>query len=336
LHLALLSVGVRPGDLVILPTMTFIASANAISHAGAMPWLFEVTEASWTLDPAAVSIALESQTERREDGLIHTPTGRRVSAMMPVHTLGIPADMDALVEVARRFDLRVVADAAAALGAHYKGRPVGQLGADLSVFSFNGNKTLTAGGGGAVVGHDEAACARAAHLSTTARIGREYDHDAVAFNYRMTNLQAAVGCAQLERLDDLVGAKQRIDARYREAFAEVDQLGTFPSPDWAQSACWLSGATATHRIDPRGVQRDARTWHQLSFLLEAGPSAEALCRGPVFRTRLQQPTLDPDHDPPLFEFVDRSGTADGGRCRDRVGVELTAPVRWFAPAWGSS
>jgi len=241
LHVALVALGVGHGDLVILPSLTFIASANAIAHCGAMPWLFDVREDSWTLDCEALSRGLESETECKKDGVFHRASGRRVAAIMPVHTLGLPADMDPIVEIARRFGVPVVADAAAALGARYRERAVGAIGADLSVFSFNGNKTVTAGGGGAVVGEDAALCARVKHLSTTARAGADYEHDAVGFNYRMTNLQAAVGCAQLERLDDFVAAKRRIAQNYEDALASLSGVSSFPAPPWAESACWFSG-----------------------------------------------------------------------------------------------
>lgn len=241
LHAALVAVGVERDDLVICPSLTFIASANAISHAGATPWLFDVDQESWTLDPALLARELASRTERRGGDLFHSETGRRVSAIVPVFTLGIPADMDAIVAIAREYGLKIVVDGAAALGALYKGRTSGALGADLTMYSFNGNKTTTAGGGGAVAGDDEALLARFRHLTTTGRVGADYDHDIVAFNYRMTNLQAAVGCAQMERLDEFVAAKRRIAARYEDAFRGLNGISRFPDPEWATSPAWFSG-----------------------------------------------------------------------------------------------
>jgi dTDP-4-amino-4,6-dideoxygalactose transaminase len=242
LHLALTAVGVRAGDLVITPAFTFIASANAISHCAASPWLFDVSPRHWTLDAQLVRSELERHAVRRGADWVHRDTGRRLAAIMPVHTLGHPSDMDALAAVAAQYDLPLVADAAAALGARYKGRAIGSL-ACLSVLSFNGNKTVTAGGGGMVVGDDAELMRWVRHLSTTARAGIEYEHDAVGFNYRMTNLQAAVGCAQMERLDEFVAAKQHIDARYREELRDIQSLGLFPVADWSTSACWFSGVT---------------------------------------------------------------------------------------------
>jgi len=241
LHLALTCAGVGRDDLVILPALTFIASANAIAHCGATPWLMDVTTESWTLDPAALARALATETAPSGGAVVHRASGRRVGAILPVHTLGHPADMDAILAVARRHNLPVVADGAATLGATYKSRPPAQWGAALTVLSFNGNKTVTAGGGGALVGVDSALLDRARHLSTTARVGQDYDHDAIGYNYRMTNLQAAVGCAQMEQCDGFVAAKRRIARRYDEAFADLPGVEPFPQAPWAESACWFSG-----------------------------------------------------------------------------------------------
>jgi perosamine synthetase len=241
LHLALRVVGVRPDDLVVLPALTFIASANAIRYGSADPWLFDVDADSLTIDPEQVAAAFERDVAPGPDGPVHRPTGRRVGALLPVHTLGHPADVDPLADLADRYGVPVVADAAAALGARSRGRPIGRTGAAISVFSFNGNKTVTAGGGGALVSDDEELLARARHLSTTARVGTDYDHDEVGFNYRMTNVQAAVGCAQLEQLDTFVAAKRRIQATYTERLGDLPDLVPLPEAAWAESARWFAG-----------------------------------------------------------------------------------------------
>ena len=243
LHLALIALGVGRDDLVCLPSFTFIASANAVAHCGAEPWLFDIDTDTWTLDARALRRGLEAETERHGGRLVHKPTGRRVAAVMPVHALGLPADMDPINGIAGDFGLPVIADAAAAIGAAYRGRPVGAADATLSVFSFNGNKTVTAGGGGAVTGDEGDLLDLVRHLSTTAREGADYHHDRVGFNYRMTNLSAAVGCAQMERLDQLVAAKRRIRRTYDDAFGAIPGVGLFPDPSWAESACWISGVT---------------------------------------------------------------------------------------------
>lgn len=244
LHLAFVAAGVKPGDLVIVPSYTFIASANAVSHCGAAPWIFDVDPGTWTLDADLVARALDAETEHRKDACVHRASGRRVAAILPVHTLGLAADMDALKAAAREHGLKIIADAACALGTLYKGKPAIRAGADLSVISFNGNKTVTSGGGGAVVGDDLDLLELARHLGTTARRKPGYDHDMVGFNYRMTNLQAAVGCAQMERLAELLAAKRRIRAAYDRAFSGIAALKPFPGGAGAANACWLSGTVA--------------------------------------------------------------------------------------------
>ena len=242
LHLALTSVGVTQDDLVIMPSFTFIASANAVSHCGAKPWFFDVTEDSWTIDIDQVRECLEKETYLKDSVTTHRETGKRVAAIMPVYTLGHTADMHQLKTLAEEFNLPIVADAAAALGSKYQNKNIGHL-ADLTVFSFNGNKTITCGGGGMVIGNDEHLLSYARHLSTTARLGDDYNHDHVGFNYRLTNLQAAVGCAQLERLDEFVFRKREIDLEYRCKLADHEGIGFFPSAGWSESSCWFSGIT---------------------------------------------------------------------------------------------
>lgn len=254
LHVALVALGVGRDDLVVIPSFTFVATANAVSHAGATPWLLDVDRSSWTLDPARLDEALTRDTRRGPEGVIHVATGRRVSAIVAVHTFGHPADADTLRAIASEHGLPILTDAAASLGATYKDRPIGVDAGSAAVFSFNGNKTVTAGGGGAVVSDDIDLLARVRHLSSTARVGTDYDHDAVGFNYRMTNLQAAVGCAQMERLDRLVAAKRRIRATYDDAFADLPGIGPFPRVNWAESACWFSGIVTTD--SPAAALRD--------------------------------------------------------------------------------
>lgn len=273
LHVALIAVGVEPGDLVIIPGLSFIATANAVAHAHAQPWMLDIDSKSWTLDPFQLEKALREETSRDQSGeLRHKATGKRVKAILPVYTLGIPADMDPIVALADEFQLPVVADGAAALGARYKGRSLGELGANLTMFSFNGNKTVTAGGGGAVCGNDETLVNRVRHLTTTARVGADYDHDMVGFNYRMTNIQAAIGCAQMELLPRFVARKREINAFYGKCFAGLPGILPFPSPGFAESACWFTGFvlkegdSAALRSRLRGKGVDARSfWKPLHF-----------------------------------------------------------------------
>ena len=247
LHLALTAAGVQYQDLVILPSFTFIASANAIAHCGARPWLFDITKDSWTLDPNQLYEELKKTYNLQSGVLTHTKTGRRVSAILPVYTLGLPADMDAINSIAREFEIPVIADAAAALGARYRGRNIGQL-ADISVCSFNGNKTITCGGGGALFGNNVELLEKAFHLSTTARQGAAYDHDEIGFNYRLTNIQAAVGCAQMEQLEQFVARKREIHIAYTEMADEISSINSFPEPAWAESSSWFSGIVLNSQL----------------------------------------------------------------------------------------
>ena len=159
---------------------------------------------------------------------------------MPVYTLGTPADMEEIIALSEEYGLPIIADAAAAIGVDYKGKPIGDM-ADFTCYSFNGNKTITSGGGGMVVGRNREIMNRIKHISTTARVWPNYDHDEVGYNYRMTNIEAAVGCAQLDRLEDFVAAKQKIRRRYDSEFADVAGISAFPYPDDRGSTCWFSG-----------------------------------------------------------------------------------------------
>ena len=240
LHLALTGCGVKRDELVIIPTFTFIATANAVAHCGAVPWLLDISADSWNLDISQLEKELKENTVWEDEIVVHKKTGRRIAAIMPVYTLGNVPDMDKINKIARDFRLPVIADAAASIGAEYKSKKIGEL-ADLTVISFNGNKTVTAGGGGMIVGNDEKLMKKLKHLSTTARVTAEYDHDMVGFNYRMTNVQAAIGCAQLERAEENKKKKRAIRKFYNKAFADVERVSLFPIPDEVESGCWFSG-----------------------------------------------------------------------------------------------
>ncbi len=240
LHTALTAYSVGRDDIVIIPSFTFIATANAVSHCGATPWLMDISPDSWGIDAEKLEDELKRKTEVRDGVVIHKESGRRVAAIMPVYTLGNIPDMERISVLSKHYDLPVIADAAAAIGAEYKERKCGEL-ADCTVFSFNGNKTVTSGGGGAVVGNNEQIMRKIKHLSTTARVSSEYDFDMVGFNYRMTNIQAAVGCAQLERVENLVQKKRWIRAQYRELLNGVPGISFFPEKVECKSSCWFSG-----------------------------------------------------------------------------------------------
>jgi len=225
LHLALIAAGVQPGDCVVVPDWTFVATANAVRHAGAIPIFADIDESSWTLDPGSLELAFAKAP-------------RRVAAVIAVHTLGHPADIDPIIRICQTRGAQLIEDAAGAIGAQYKGRPAGSFG-ELAIFSFNGNKTLTAGGGGMVVVDDAATAARIRSLSAQARRGIDYLHSEVGFNYRMTNLNAAVLLAQIERLEEMLAAKKRIAATYDRHLMGRGDLLPMPRQPWALSGCWL-------------------------------------------------------------------------------------------------
>jgi len=241
IHAALIAAGVKGGDLVIVPSFTFIASANAVRHCGADPWLIDISEDDWCLDPKLVRAQIEKYCEKRSDGKIyHRDTKQRIAALMPVYTLGNIPDMDQFRQIANDYNLPLIADAACAIGATYKGQNLGAL-ADLSILSFNGNKTITCGGGGAVVGCNKNLLDHVRHLTTTARVWPDYDFDEVGFNYRMTNIQAAVGVAQMERLELFVQRKRTIRTFYKEHLNTLleNDISLFPTTNG--SSCWFSG-----------------------------------------------------------------------------------------------
>ena len=242
LQIALESLGISSGDLVMLPSLTFIASANAIRHSGADVWLVDCDREFWSLDLSLCRHLIETETEPHPDGRRHVASGRILRAIMPVMIMGASIDLEAFVALAREFGLRVVVDAAAAIGAEARGgRKLTQTGVDAVCYSFNGNKTVTCGGGGAIAAADNDLIARAAHLISTGRVGENYEHDIVAYNHRMTNIQAALGVAQLERLPHFLRRKREVSASYDELAGRYADLSAFPSPPYGTNTRWFSG-----------------------------------------------------------------------------------------------
>jgi perosamine synthetase len=239
LHIALLVAGVQPDDEVLVSTLTFIAPANAIRYVGAWPVFIDAEPDYWQMDPQKVVDFLEKECEWRNGALHNKTTGRRVKAILPVHILGHPCDIDPILEVARKYTLVVIEDATESLGARYKGRMVGHLG-NIACFSFNGNKIITTGGGGMIVTDNEAWAHKARYLTTQAKDDPvEYIHNNIGYNYRLTNIQAAVGCAQMEQLDSYIAAKRRIAATYIGALTRVPGITTICEARWAFSIFWL-------------------------------------------------------------------------------------------------
>jgi perosamine synthetase len=239
LHVALLLAGVERDDEVVVSSLTFISPANAIRYLGAWPVFIDAEPDYLQMDTGRLADFLERGCEWRDGVLRNRQTGRRVRAIVPVHILGHPVDMDPVLALADRFGLRVVEDATESLGATYRGRPLGGLG-DVGCFSFNGNKLVTTGGGGMLVTNDAALAARARYLTTQAKDDAvEYVHGEVGFNYRLTNIQAAMGSAQMERLDDFLASKRRIAQRYADTLGGVDGLTVMQEAPWASSAWWM-------------------------------------------------------------------------------------------------
>jgi perosamine synthetase len=258
LHLALLAAGVGPGDLVLVSTLTFIASVNAVRYVGADPVLVDAHPGDAQMDLDLVEDFLERECLTRDGVCRHRASGRRVAAVLPVHILGHGVDLPRLLEVADRHHLALVEDAAEALGVRVAGRAAGTFGR-LGCFSFNGNKTITTGAGGMVVTDESALAVRVRHLSEQAkRPGGEYVHDEIGYNYRMSNLHAAVGLAQMERLPDHLTRKRAIAARYAEAFTGLPGLGWIGPGSTVEGAWWLF--TITLDPDVAGVTaRELRT-----------------------------------------------------------------------------
>ena len=279
LHLALLLAGVGPGDEVLVPTLTFVASVNPITYLGATPVLIDATAATWQVDPDLVA---EAVTER-------AVAGRPPAAVVTVDLYGSCADADPIAAACAEHGVPVIEDAAEAIGATYRGRPAGSLG-ELAVLSFNGNKLLTTGGGGALLGHDEARVARGRWLAAQAREpAAHYEHAELGFNYRMSNLNAAVGRAQLARLDELLAARAAVHARYRDGLGDVAGLDFMPDAPGVVPNRWLTVVT----LDPEGF---GATPEEVRLRLEAD-DVEA------------RPAWKPMHLQPLLRHAPRLGGA---------------------------
>ena len=223
LHLALVSLGIKEGDEVIVPDLTFIATANAVKYTGAMPIFADIDKETWC-------ISIED-IERKI-----TP---RTKAIIPVHLYGHPADMDPIIEIARRYNLYIIEDCAEAHGAEYKGKKVGSIG-HCGVFSFYGNKIITTGEGGMITINDEKIYEKAKYLRDHAMSKeKRYWHTEIGYNYRMTNIQAALGLAQLERINEIINKKRRIFEWYKEELSDLEGIKLNPEKEWAKNVFWM-------------------------------------------------------------------------------------------------
>ncbi len=241
LHICLLLAGVQPGDEVLMQALTFVASANAVSYCNATPHFVDVNRTSMGICPEKLREHLRGACEIK-DGVLHNrATGRPIRVLMVMHTFGHPSQLDELKQVCGEFKLKLVEDAAEAIGSEYNGRHVGTQGL-ISALSFNGNKTITTGGGGAVLTNDDELAQRARHLTTTGKVTHiwEYFHDCIAYNYRLPNINAALGCAQLEQLGDIIMKKRVLASRYQHEFRQVGDLEFFTEMKGVKSNYWLN------------------------------------------------------------------------------------------------
>jgi perosamine synthetase len=246
LHMCFILAGVQPGDEVLTPTLSFIATCNAIHYCGATPHFVDSEEQSLGVDPDKLSLYLEDNTIIKKGVCFNKKTNKPIRALCVMHTFGHPVDLDRLYDLANRFHLQLVEDAAEALGSYYKGKHVGHFGA-VGALSFNGNKIMTTGGGGAILTDDDKIAARAKHLTTTAKQPHPwlYQHDEIGFNYRLPNINAALGCAQLEQIEEFLQQKRQLAARYQQEFECIPGIDFMAEPAYAKSNYWLNALILT-------------------------------------------------------------------------------------------
>jgi len=240
LHVALKLAGVKHGDEVLLPALTFVATANAIAYCGAIPHFTDSEDSTLGIDALKLREYLTKTTLQESGKCINKNTGRVIRALIPMHTFGHPSDIDGLLSIANDFNIVLIEDAAESLGSFYGGQHTGTFGL-LGTLSFNGNKTITTGGGGAILTNDEGLARRAKHLTTTAKLPHawEFRHDEIGYNYRMPNINAALGCGQLEQLSSKLKAKRELFLRYQNAFKDLKGAKLFSEPMNCQSNYWL-------------------------------------------------------------------------------------------------
>lgn len=240
LHIALKTVGVRPDDEVLIPALTFVATGNAVTYCGATPHFIDVSKETLGVDPSKLSDYLKDVVIFSNGNSVNKYTGKTIRAIVPMHTFGHPVDLDPLMEVCERYNITMVEDAAESLGSFYKGTHTGNFG-KVAALSFNGNKIITTGGGGAILTNDEELADYAKHLTTTAKVPHawEYVHDEVGYNYRLPNINAALGCAQLEQIDILIEKKRKLTQLYSINFSKYSGVKLFTEQEFARSNYWL-------------------------------------------------------------------------------------------------
>jgi perosamine synthetase len=240
LHISLILAGVKKDSEVLVPGLTFAATANAVCYAGAIPHFVDSEEETFGICPTKLDNYLSNICDIQNDICINKKTGRSITALIPVHIFGHPCKIDEILEVAKKYKLEVVEDAAESLGSFYKGKHTGTFG-KLGAISFNGNKIITTGGGGMIITDDEELARQAKHITTTAKVSHkwEYVHDRVGYNYRMPNLNAALGCAQLSQLSRFLQCKRSLFEKYLEKISPIDHIRLLTEPPNCSSNYWL-------------------------------------------------------------------------------------------------
>jgi len=240
LHIALKLAGVISNDEVLVPALTFVATVNAVTYCNAIPHFVDSEVRTLGMDAYKLRDYLSSQTEQHGGKCINKATGRVIRAMVPMHTFGHPSDIEGLLSISKDFNITLVEDAAESLGSYYFGQHTGTFGV-LGTLSFNGNKTVTTGGGGAILTNDDGLARHAKHITTTAKIPHawEYVHDEIGYNYRMPNINAALGCAQLEQLPRKLESKRNLFIAYQNAISEINGITIVKEPENCKSNYWL-------------------------------------------------------------------------------------------------
>ena len=240
LHIALLLSGVSKNKEVLTQPLTFVATCNAISYCNAHPTFIDVNKETLGLCPEKLEHFLKYSTKQTSEGLMNIHTKRMISACLPMHTFGHPVQIDKIIKVCNEYEIPVIEDAAESLGSTYKNKHTGTFGL-FGTFSFNGNKTLTTGGGGMIVTNNETLAKKAKHITTTAKVPHKWDyiHDEIAYNYRLPNLNAALGCAQMEQLDDFLASKRNLAKRYKDTICS-NIASFFKEPNYCNSNYWLN------------------------------------------------------------------------------------------------
>lgn len=304
LHMSMMLVGVERDDEVLTQALTFIATCNAISYIGAHPVFIDVDKSTMGLSPDALKEWLVKNAEIKNGQCYNKNSGRRVKACVPMHTFGHPVRIVEIANLCEEYHIELVEDAAESIGSLYKGKHTGTFG-KVGAISFNGNKTITTGGGGMMLFNDEVLAAHAKHLTTQAKVPHrwEFRHDHVGYNYRMPNINAALGCAQLENLDKFIASKRQLALEYSEYFKHVDDIQFFIEPEDTFSNYWLQAV----------ILKDKATQHE--FLQETNDNG--LMTRPIWELMNRLP---------MFEHCENDGLENTIWFADRV-VNIPSSVR---------